>query len=428
MITTHIKQAWQLMKQNKLFSGIYILGTALAIAATTIFAIAYYIRIAPVYPEYQRDRMSHIYQVYVNYPGLFTNGGWLSADAVKNYISQLPSAECVSASMLRSGTSLEFDDDRTPVKVAVRYADPNFFKIYSYEFLDGAPFTTAEFESGAARTAISDRMAEKIFGTTRDVIGRTVSLDFKDYTICGVFREGSALNPSSFGQFIAPYYALPEMQANNGGSLIGRLRTVILSDDVESLRNELAEVGRKYAAEHEGLTVDFRNQPYTDVEMALANPSRNNDIDWVAMWRRNILILLVLLIVPALNLSGMIAGRMDSRRAEIGVRKSFGGGRRALLSQVLWENLVLTITGGIVGLVVAWLLIHGAAGWLLKCICGSNEGVIVSTDMYRATPDMLFAPTVFICAFVFCVLLNIVSALIPAWSALRRPIVNSLKQ
>ena len=44
------------------------------------------------------------------------------------------------------------------------------------------------------------------------------------------------------------------------------------------------------------------------------------------------------------------------------------------------------------------------------------------------TPSMLFSPRVFACAFLFCVVLNLASALIPAWKALRKPIVESLNQ
>lgn len=54
-----------------------------------------------------------------------------------------------------------------------------------------------------------------------------------------------------------------------------------------------------------------------------------------------ILMLLVLLIVPSLNLSGLIASRMESRLSEMGVRKAFGASRSILLSQVMWENFFL---------------------------------------------------------------------------------------
>ena len=52
----YMKQAWNLMKQNKLFTGIYVVGTALAIAMTMTVFIVLYVKFAPIYPEYNRDR------------------------------------------------------------------------------------------------------------------------------------------------------------------------------------------------------------------------------------------------------------------------------------------------------------------------------------------------------------------------------------
>lgn len=49
MIKVYLKQAWELLKQNKLFSMLYIVGTGLAIAMTMIMAVVYYVKIAPVY-------------------------------------------------------------------------------------------------------------------------------------------------------------------------------------------------------------------------------------------------------------------------------------------------------------------------------------------------------------------------------------------
>ena len=51
MIKLYFKQAWQLLKQNPLFSSVYVLGTGLGIAMTMSLVIIYYIKMAPVYPE-----------------------------------------------------------------------------------------------------------------------------------------------------------------------------------------------------------------------------------------------------------------------------------------------------------------------------------------------------------------------------------------
>ena len=56
MIKIYFKQAFALMRQNRLFSTLYITGTGLAIAMTVIVAVVYYVKLAPVYPEENRGK------------------------------------------------------------------------------------------------------------------------------------------------------------------------------------------------------------------------------------------------------------------------------------------------------------------------------------------------------------------------------------
>lgn len=138
-----------------------------------------------------------------------------------------------------------------------------------------------------------------------------------------------------------------------------------------------------------------------------------------------IVVVLVLLLVPALNLSGLIASRMESRLAEMGVRKSFGAGRNILLSQVMWENFFLTLAGGLLGLVLAWIVVYVGREWVFTLLDQWSEAVPQGVDAY-VSGEMLFAPAVFAIAFLLCLALNLLSALLPAWMSLRKPIVYSL--
>ncbi|MDE7459304.1 MAG: FtsX-like permease family protein, partial [Muribaculaceae bacterium] len=171
----------------------------------------------------------------------------------------------------------------------------------------------------------------------------------------------------------------------------------------------------------------FWNQPQSAAIDALGVWPSETDFDLGKIIRFNCLVLLTLLLVPALNLSGMIAGRMDSRSSELGVRKSFGATSNKLLSQVLWENLFLTVLGGIFGLIITWIVLSTDAAFVFATIGETSPWDLDSSMSVRFTPDMMFAPAVFIFAFVICVVLNLLSAILPAWLSLRRPIVNSLK-
>lgn len=143
--------------------------------------------------------------------------------------------------------------------------------------------------------------------------------------------------------------------------------------------------------------------------------------------RSFLLIGLVLLLVPALNLSGMIASRMEGRLAEMGVRQAFGASRRTLLSQVMTENLLLTLLGSFFGLVLAWFFLYAGRHWVFMLFDEWSTFPSEVVDV-QVSGEMLFAPAVFLMALLVCLLLNLLSALIPAWHALRRPLVQSLNE
>ena len=65
--------------------------------------------------------------------------------------------------------------------------------------------------------------------------------------------------------------------------------------------------------------------------------------------------------VPALNLAGMIASRMKRQFSEMGIRKAFGASKASLLMQVFWENLFLTGLGGLLGLLLSYLIVYCGA-------------------------------------------------------------------
>ena len=136
------------------------------------------------------------------------------------------------------------------------------------------------------------------------------------------------------------------------------------------------------------------------------------------------LLMLLFLLLPAINLSGLVSNRMEARRAEMGIRKAFGAKRRTLLNEVIHENLVLTFCGGIVGWVLSGLFINAVANSeVMKNIFRGNGHYDPSFDF-----QMFFTPTLFLIAFVCCALLNLMAALLPAWRSLRKPIVESLNQ
>ena len=136
-----------------------------------------------------------------------------------------------------------------------------------------------------------------------------------------------------------------------------------------------------------------------------------------------IFILIALIFIPALNLSGMISNRMDSRMSELGVRRAYGASNREIIRQILYENLLLTAIGSLLGLVLSYIIVLTTSDWILHLFDGVVTG---SGSEINVTFEMLFNPIVFGSALLFCVLLNLISALIPTVWALKHSIINSI--
>lgn len=433
MMKLYLKQAWSMVKQNRLFTAIYVAGTALAIATTMIMAIVYYVKIAPVYPEVNRNHTLYMNMArFIHKEQKWSNSWAYSYQALREWFYPLKNAVAVSAEK-DSGIKyfIQPSDRSGDYEVKVRTTDPQFFRIYRFRFLEGKPFTDADMASGVHSAVISDELARRLFGTDTGVTGREFTMNYMEYRVAGVVEEASVLTRASFGQVYVPYTTVNgyEKLMMNDLPYYGdyNLTFLVESDKQEAaLREEIAEVVRKYNTSQDKLELNIANQPRTHL-LTVFQFSVGNGFSWSGVIRHYLLIVLVLLLVPALNLSGMIAGRMDVRLAEMGIRKSFGACRSALLKQVMWENLFLTLAGGVLGLLLAWMALVAFRDWVFV-LFDSYPGTAIEGVGTRVSGDMLFAPSVFAAALLLCVLMNLLSALIPAWNSLRHPIIRSLNE
>ena len=438
MLRIYLKQAWELMKQNRLFSTLYIVGTALAIAMTMMMAIIYYVRLAPVYPEERRATTIYMGQVRVEEKSensFSSITGSLSYNFVDEKLRTLEGVDLVAA-YYRSQPGynyIQLSDGRGELPVIVTYADPLYFRLYTFRFKEGAAFTQDDFDGGMYRVVITDHLARQVFHTDKDVVGRTFLVNYKPYTVCGVVEAASRLMDHSYAEVYCPYSVDPayrDVDTWNGNDQFGRYRATLVAktpDDVPVVLQGLNELVRQYNTAHqsENKVMSFVDGPFTHWEQVLQGTA-GADGNMQKAVRHFLLIVLVLLLVPSLNLSGLIASRMESRLAEMGIRKTFGAWRSTLLNMVLWENLLLTFMGGVLGLLLAWGCIFLGRGWVFTIL--DSYALDLADEATFVSGEMLFAPLVFVAALALCLVLNILSALVPAWWSLRHPIVQSLYQ
>lgn len=437
MLKTSLKQAWELMKQNKLFSLLYVVGTGLAIAMTMIMAVVYYVKIAPVYPEV--NRLNTFYLTNASFKqGTGDNANtvsWsVSYKALQEWFYPIKNALIVSAQLeddLSDNSYIQPVDRSGDFSVPVMLTDPEFFKIYSFDFLEGKPFTGSDLASGLCTAVITDELARRLFGTTEQVEGRSFSLNYSSYRVCGVVRSASYLTRKSYAQVYLPYSVVPGYHKPKYDTpYLGAFKVTFLVKDraqSKALQTEIQEIVRKENLIHRNeWTMNLWQQPTSHIVSVFQSYAGEEFNVWATV-RHFLFVLVVLLLVPALNLNAMISSRMNSRLTEMGVRKSFGAGRKELLSQVMWENLLLTFLGGVLGLFLAWLSLYIGRDWVFTVLDRWPGAIPDGVDVY-VSGEMLFAPLVFLAALVLCILLNLLSAFIPAWHSLQNPIVNSLNE
>lgn len=451
MSKTYFRQALAMIREEKLFSAIHIAGTALAIAFTMVMAVVYYIKLAPIYPEVNRARTVYFQGIYImmEKDGKTTGmtGYSFSEKALEEWFLPSKNYEYCAPTMLAGGTgrvsttSVEYvskgKDDF--MEVITNYTNADFFKIYEYDFLEGRPLTPQDVENKEAVCVISDDLAERYFGKGVSAVGKMiVQEEVGPRRVVGVVRGANRLTPDSYAQLFLPYtLRKTAFRDKPYAGLYDIVVTVKDNAQLKALKQELDEIAARLTQSGEmkanwggedvnqivRLTDRIETHPMHTLRSACTADSYEGVSNWQVV-KHFAGLLFILLFVPALNLCGIVAGRMERRSAEMAVRKTFGARRSTLLGQVISENLVLTGIGGIIGLVAAWLAIYGMRTEILGLFFDSTT---IGSSSF-VTGEMLFAPLLFVGAFVAILVINLLSALLPAWLSLRKPIVESMME
>lgn len=262
-VRVYLKQAWNLMKQNPLFSTLYIVGTGISIVMTMVIAIVYYVRLAPVYPETNRMRTLVVKSAKMTNDES-THSANISYAMLKDWFYSLESAE-VSTGV--SGTSYaRVTNDKEEIPTYARYTDENFFRVFPLVFLEGKPFTEADRRSGIHNVVLTDSYAQQLFGTTKGVVGKNFLMDYTNVKVVGVVKSGSFLTPDSYAQVYLPYSCRDGYDDEGSHWALGGYRVYILmkeSKSVTDVQDEVLELVRKFNVSDmgDGWKLDLVGQP-----------------------------------------------------------------------------------------------------------------------------------------------------------------------
>ena len=236
----------------------------------------------------------------------------------------------------------------------------NYFDVLGVKPQLGRTFLPEEDQTPNSHPVIvvSDACWKKRFAGNRQIVGRTVLLNNHPFTVIGVAPEGFAgtevaYSPEFWGPMmmasqIEPGNTWLDERADDNLFVIGRLKPgVTLSQakaDLESITQQLAK-------EH---PVENGSRGVRLMTPGLFIPSIRDSI--FALSAVLTVAGALVLLLACINLANLLLARAAERQKEIGIRLAVGASRVGLIRQLLTESVLLSLTGGAVGLVVAaWI-------------------------------------------------------------------------
>lgn len=409
------------MRQQPVTGIVTLIGTALSIFLIMTVMMMSRVNTAEFAPESNRDRL--LYGKYINIKsedGVQNSSAHMTEKLSRRLYDNLDGAVCTS--IVRERTEKEIRVQGKPSMVCyVNMTDHNFWNIFDFDFIEGHPFTKDSFEASAKDAVISETLAKTLFGT-EDAIGQTILIEQMPFRVTGVVKDVSPLAREAYSEVFISYRGFgSEKECWGGSEYFGSFHAVILAESPESFGRIRADVqSRKQLVNEElkpqGEMIADHGSPFTQ-EVMLTVRGSNSDPDDSGR-RMRLIIYAILLIVPAINLSSMTQGRLVHRISEIGVKRAYGATRPHIIGGIIAENFILTLAGGLVGLILCFVF-----GYFF------SDLVFTGTEISRNTTvplQMLLDWKLYGSALFFCFILNLLSSGIPAWRASRIDPVRAL--
>ena len=414
----YFKQIWYEMRHQKMMTWVSISGTALSIFLVMAFYMGDKAKTAAVAPESDRDRIltGHYIDLSNEEVGYSMSGG-ISYETAKRFYEGIEGVEkTVYASGWPETMNVGVRGKKT-IPLSVKKTDSGFWRMFDFHFIEGKPFDAATVESGEKRVILTRSVARKIFSDEK-VVGREIMMQHVPYVVQGVVEDMSPLLKSTPSDVYMPLGPSDRTDSENHMGNIYAYLLLAPDADVNAIRGEVESRYKRFniviEKEKKRLKAIYHGQPYDAQTIAAADYGSNTTPDNESKKNRTYIIYIVLLLLPAINLSSMTRSRLRHRVSEIGVRRAYGASRLSIVNQILGENFIITTAGGFIGLLLSFVFML-----TLNNLFFPTDTMLDSVPDANPTLEMLFTWNVFLVALVFCFVLNLLSAFVPAWRASR---------
>jgi len=242
------------------------------------------------------------------------------------------------------------------------------------------------------------------FGGDPSVLGRSIALNGSPATIVGVMPAGFAF-PSADAEYWRPI-AIDPVKATRGGHFLGVIARLKSGVSIEQARAEMKTIAERLAVQY----------PASSANESAGVRGLHEQI--VGGVRSALLTLLgavaAVILIACSNVANLLLVRASVREREMAVRVALGAGRGRLIGQMLAESLVLSLTGGAIGLGLAFLAI--------PAIQALSAGSIPRVASVGVDVRVLAFATI------TSILTGVLFGLVPAWQASRTVVGPALKE
>ena len=299
-----------------------------------------------------------------------------------------------------------------PERISCAQVTASVFTTLGVQAVKGRLFAPAEDAVGKNNVAIvSEKFWRARYGGSESILGSSLTLDGKPYTVVGVMPAGFRF-PGEFDIWL-PLALDPAKEFGDFFSLVQVVGRVKPGESVEHAQAELRLIAQN--ASQRGKEQGKEALPLALVEIVPLQQQL------VAGARLTVLVLWgavgLVMLLACVNVAGLMISRTLARQREMAVRAAVGARRWQLLRQLLTESVVLGLAGGVLGLLIAL--------WSTRAI-----GSLVPADFASTVYDLSSIPIdwrVFVFTLALSVITGIVFGLAPALTASKPDLIQALR-
>ena len=360
MLKNYFRIAWRSLLKDRQFSLLNIIGLSCGIACTLLIWL-WVADQKSVDRFFQKD--DQIYQLMENRKSadnlvVSDESSGLLAEAVKaaepevEYSAALCPPEWFPAFTLSvSGKGVAGEKN---IKAKGQYAGKDYFNIFSFKLLDGKKGDVLKDKNSIV---ISDDLAQRLFGTTDNLIGRPVRFQQQhDFFISGVFEKPPSLSSQQFDFVLSFEYFYDQQSWVKAWGNTGPHNFVLLKKgtDIDAFNKRIAGIIRKNSND---TTRNALAMKFSDVWLFSSfshGASTGGRTEYIRLFS---LIALFILVIACINFMNLSTARAARRMKEVGIKKVVGARRPQLIAQFLSESMLVTLFSMLLALLISWLLL-----------------------------------------------------------------------